>query len=275
MDNFLKYTFSKTVKIQGSKYIYQYVKNRKLTDVPHYHDFYELCFVIRGSCTEVHNGRCAVINENSISVSVPGDFHYFREQSENLIFVCLSVEKDEFLKMANAVSPDVIDYIEKYGSKRSFALLGSTHGTLYKNPFLTSQHDLDYKYLLTFLLMNIAKTMIFGEGSEKNEFAEKIASLNASELVSGGVEALEKISGYSRSQLTRLMKKNFGKTPWEYINDIRMNYAYNRLAFTDMKTGSIAEKCGFESLGHFSNSFKRKFGETPSEIRKKHYSSTV
>ncbi len=275
MQNYEKYIFADSVQISGSKYIYQYVKNRKLTGIAHYHDFYEICYVLRGHCTEIHNGKELLIKENEMTVISPGGFHLFKSQSENLILVCLSIEKDEFLKIANSVSEDVVEYIEKNENSGSFKVFGTTHGALYKNPFLTVQHDLDYKYLLAFMLVSVSKNMIFGAEETNGEFVSKITNIPASDIAEGGIETLERASGYSRSQLTRLMKKNFGKTPWEYINDLRMSYAYNRLAFTNIKTGDIADKCGFESLSHFSNAFKKQFGVTPSKIRKKHLSSTV
>ena len=63
-------------------------------------------------------------------------------------------------------------------------------------------------------------------------------------------------------------KKETGKTPVEHICTYRLKLATELLFNTSLPIGEIAEKCGFENLYYFSNSFKKHYKVSPSEYRK-------
>ncbi len=273
--NYEEYRFAETAKDKKSKYIYQYIKSRTLTKVPHSHDFYEICYVLRGSCTENHNGRKMLISENTLSISLPGSYHYFTEQTDDLILICLSVEYEEFGKIAATMDDDLSAYLARTSYEQIYRVFGQVSGSIYKNPYLQSQSDLDYKYLLSFFIMNICKNKFHDNVGTPSDFASVVSKLPTTEIIIHGVPKLAELSNYSRTHLNRLMKEHFGKTAWEYVTELRMNYAYNRLIFTDMAIEDIAEKCGFETSSHFSQSFKRRFGITPSAARKMHFNRTI
>ncbi len=85
----------------------------------------------------------------------------------------------------------------------------------------------------------------------------------------GGVQALICLSGYSHAQLLRLMKKYFNITPQKFIYNLRMNTAYKIIKNTDMDFTSVAETIGYSSVSHFCQTFKKHFGVTPSDLRKR------
>ena len=73
----------------------------------------------------------------------------------------------------------------------------------------------------------------------------------------------------SRNQLrTRIMALT-GSTPMGYALKVRLNYA-GRLILSNegYPLNVIANKCGFQNLSHFSNSFKLQFGMSPTQYRK-------
>jgi len=53
-------------------------------------------------------------------------------------------------------------------------------------------------------------------------------------------------------------------TPWH-----RLNAAAEALHTTDETVLTIASRCGFENLSYFNRAFKKHFGMTPREYRKK------
>ncbi|TBL72412.1 AraC family transcriptional regulator [Paenibacillus thalictri] len=71
------------------------------------------------------------------------------------------------------------------------------------------------------------------------------------------------------SYLIRDFKKHTGSTPIQYLQMLRMNAATSFLAATDMSINHVAEQCGYPSIHYFSQSFKKKFGVSPSDWRKK------
>jgi AraC-like DNA-binding protein len=81
------------------------------------------------------------------------------------------------------------------------------------------------------------------------------------------VDSLAAACNISVSALERRFRKHLNKTPHEYINDVRLDTAQQILLETDKPIGAIALETGFSDHSHFSRSFTRKFGMTPSRHR--------
>lgn len=85
--------------------------------------------------------------------------------------------------------------------------------------------------------------------------------------VSHLADALSISSHYIR-KLFYLAETNFS----EYLTESRLNWAYQRLTSVQGQAERIADiafQAGFNNLGWFNRAFKKKFGVTPSLIRKK------
>lgn len=73
----------------------------------------------------------------------------------------------------------------------------------------------------------------------------------------------------SRSQLARKLRAVIDMTPAAYILDIRLREVKRLLAVTPPLTLlDIALRCGFSDHAHLTNTFKRKYGITPSQFMK-------
>ncbi|NLM96369.1 MAG: helix-turn-helix domain-containing protein [Halanaerobiaceae bacterium] len=69
--------------------------------------------------------------------------------------------------------------------------------------------------------------------------------------------------------LSRLFKKETGKTLTEYITELRIEEAKRLLSSTDYTITAIAEEIGYYNYSYFSRIFKDIIGLTPGEYRKK------
>lgn len=59
-----------------------------------------------------------------------------------------------------------------------------------------------------------------------------------------------------------------GKSPCEYITDLRLREAKKLLAFTDTEPAEVAEKSGYGSQSYFNYAFKKALGITPLTYRR-------
>lgn len=66
----------------------------------------------------------------------------------------------------------------------------------------------------------------------------------------------------------RLFKTFSGKTPLEYLNDIRIKNAKKLLLTTNKTVEEIAFSCGFNSQSYFNIFFKKQLGITPMQFKK-------
>ena len=82
------------------------------------------------------------------------------------------------------------------------------------------------------------------------------------------VEDLAKVFHHSKNNITRQFKKKYNTTPHSYLLEIRINKAKNLLAHSTKTLAEIAGLLCFSSEFHFSNTFKKRVGKSPSEFRK-------
>ena len=76
-------------------------------------------------------------------------------------------------------------------------------------------------------------------------------------------------SGKSRAYLFGKFQAELGMTIAAYITDCRLREAKSLLRYTDKSLGEISSYLCFSSQSHFQNVFKKHFGVTPLEYRKK------
>ena len=73
----------------------------------------------------------------------------------------------------------------------------------------------------------------------------------------------------SSSYFSALFKRETGRNFPNYLTETRMRQAMTLLAGTDMKTASIAEAVGVPDPSYFSYVFKRVYGLSPSQVRRR------
>ena len=81
------------------------------------------------------------------------------------------------------------------------------------------------------------------------------------------IKELAKISHLSVSALERRFKKYLGKTPNQFIMEVRLESARRDLVESDLPVAQIAYQSGFSEPSYFSKKFKALFGCLPSELR--------
>ncbi|MGB1141656.1 MAG: helix-turn-helix domain-containing protein [Halioglobus sp.] len=89
------------------------------------------------------------------------------------------------------------------------------------------------------------------------------------------VQSLASACNISVSALERRFRKHLGKTPRQYINEVRLDNARQMLLETEKPIGTIALDTGFADHSHFSRAFVRHFGMTPREARRQQVPSAL
>jgi AraC-like DNA-binding protein len=77
------------------------------------------------------------------------------------------------------------------------------------------------------------------------------------------VKEFAQLTGRSLAGFKRDFDKIFGMAPRQWLQEKRLMEARNLIETKNKKPSAIYLDLGFESLSHFSNSFKKKFGKTP------------
>jgi AraC-like DNA-binding protein len=93
--------------------------------------------------------------------------------------------------------------------------------------------------------------------------------LSSNELLNSSVGELAAKFGCSRRHLNRLFHQHFGVSVAALRMEMRLLKAVSLLRDPDAKVINVAEACGFNHLGLFNTCFKRRFGASPGQWRKR------
>ena len=70
----------------------------------------------------------------------------------------------------------------------------------------------------------------------------------------------------SSSRLRQLFKQDTGRSPMEYLTELRLERAAELLRSTFLSVKEVTALSGIRDASHFARRFKRQYGLTPSEF---------
>lgn len=262
--NAVCYEFDKIHNPKKNSYIFQYIYGRKLSNISHYHNFYELIYIIDGRCDKIVNDENITMEKGDVLFLRPLDSHKFLNQSDEIKIVCLSVKKEEFDRVSvlyrEMLSDEIMSspHILLFKSDRNLSFLANPHSDFDEN---------DCKLLLCSFLntyLHMTKEKI------PKALSAAMKEMKKDENLREGISAFTRISGYSQSHLARLTKKHLEMNIHDYILNLRLEKAYNDILFTKEHLEDISESVGYASFSHFNKIFKEKYNITPAQLRKQH-----
>lgn len=258
---------------------FDYIKT--LSDVTgiHDHDFFELFMVLGKGVMHVVNGSKQYLPNGSFVFVRPSDIHFYEKIDDNdckiinlafskrMMFDMVSYLEEGFCperllepRLAPAViipeakRAEIIFTFEKLNMQMYFQI--EEIRTALRA--LLVQLFIDYfplKHRNTKSDTPIWLSKLIYEMQKKENFIE-------------GTGALKSLSDKSPEHLCRMFKKHINKTPTEFINQLRLNYAVSLLKHSDEEIIDIALNSGFESLSYFYSLFKKQYNMSPAQFRK-------
>jgi AraC-like DNA-binding protein len=103
----------------------------------------------------------------------------------------------------------------------------------------------------------------------EDRMAAAFEQVSVQEILTSSVDDLAKRFRCSRRHLNRLFHHQFGLSVGALRMEMRLLKAVSLLRNANFKIIRVAEQCGFNHLGLFNTCFKRRFGMSPGQWRKK------
>lgn len=142
-------------------------------------------------------------------------------------------------------------------------------------------YELNVTSCLLQLFYQITKHHLYDEKKEfSNISQEKIKQfkrvihyieINLSSKIE--LKDLANIAGYDKKYFCSLFKELSGKTPINYLNSYRIDYACELLSTTRYPITEVAFRSGIQDTSYFSKQFKKYKNCSPKEYRKKKVSN--
>ena len=111
---------------------------------------------------------------------------------------------------------------------------------------------------------SFAKSGHDGQSRRVNKAREYIAQHYREEIK---LEDLAALSAMAPSAFSRFFKQHTGRSPLDYIIDVRLGAAARMLVDTTTSVSEICYACGFNNLSNFNRTFKARRGYTPRDFR--------
>ena len=81
------------------------------------------------------------------------------------------------------------------------------------------------------------------------------------------LDEIARYAGMNKSAFCTFMKRHTGRTFSEYMNELRLNRAVERIKNTDESIAEIAFSVGFSNVTYFNRLFRNKYKCTPKTVR--------
>jgi len=261
-----------------SEFHYHFYSNIRDTADIHYHNFYELFLITKGTMIHIVNNNEQLLSKGHLVFIRDTDIHYYKKNSNmNCEFINLAFFKETLVQM--------FKYLDKYNLFENLLtqLMPPT-------VFLTNMEfeDAERRLRNLNLLPHINKNRInlelrtilvdffskyFYENEQKIELIPTWLQfinleMNKKENFSKGLVKLYEFSNKTPEHVSRSFKKFYHKTPSTFVNELRLNYAANLLIHSDKPILDISLETGFENLSYFYTLFKKYYSISPLKFRK-------
>ncbi len=264
----------------------------------HKHTFFEITYVLRGSCINRINNTDAADNvsiemhSGDMCFIPPGVYHAIDEAKDSLIFNCLIKHYSvmdvlmDFLVQKNILASFFIQslYTKNFNHFLSFHTADDTslqniiealimEGYSDKSSVKDEHHNaLTESYLnIIFNLLvrdHIGSADYDGITVTDSHLILEIQRYISSTLQTATLKSLADHFNYSPSYLSRLIQQSTGSNFSKILRKIRIQKACSLLSNSDMSISSICEQTGYNCQRQFNRAFQDVVHMTPSEYRK-------
>ena len=254
---------------------YRFLDNKTVLTEMHSHNYFEYFIITNGSITHEVNGKTNILKTGDLVFIRPSDCHkYMIDKVQNCNMINVSFRPIYFDKVAEYFDFPILDRLikEEYPPTVNLTSIQINQIKKKHSKLNTSRDKQSLIALLKTLIVDIFAYFIIEYDTQSNNSSEKwlqqvLAQMNTPENIEEGLPALIRLSNFSHGHLCRLIKKEFGMTPTQYVKNLQLQYAANLLTTSDYDILSIAVRLGFSSLSHFITIFKEKYGLSPSKYR--------
>ncbi|WP_135550704.1 helix-turn-helix transcriptional regulator [Paenibacillus cymbidii] len=255
----------------------------------HWHEFYEMEFVLRGNAVQLWNGVRCDIRAGSFYLLTPSDFHEVNIPEGESVEL-YNVKFSE--AMIGGELRDRLLHTERTplaATGGTFAALSVSFERLFGEWTGTAAYrQLAVRHALELLLIDwLRMTEATGRERARADSGGKPAVAAGEETELPGAMLREAIAyvqqefrepvtlteaarrcGLSPAYFSATFHQATGVPFSAYVQNVRLQFARSLLSSSALSVTDVCYASGFRSLSHFLRSFKAKFGQTPAAYRK-------
>lgn len=128
----------------------------------------------------------------------------------------------------------------------------------------------DAKHFVTYIMDTLYSHPAYARRGDTNlAYMQALHYINTNFIKNISLSEIAQKLNISPSYLSEIFSKNCGMSFSKYVSNLRNARAKELLSSTDIPIQDVAEHSGFKDYFYFSRQFKKNYGITPSEFRKR------
>ncbi len=243
----------------------------------HWHEFYEITFVLDGYGSQILNGKQKPLQPGTIFFLIPTDIHKVSPAAGSTLEIFNVMFTEEL------ITEDLRQLLFKE-SLEYYTILEPAQCEALKTEFCTIDTELSNKkpghnIVVKGALEHIAVELVRSCQENSTQSGTALPGLHAPSIQ----RALTYINNTYRKPLTleeaaeqaqlapnyfsECFHKATGVSFQTYLHNLRMKFAAAMLISSDLPITDICYASGYNTLSHFTRAFKNKYGLTPTSYR--------
>ncbi len=242
----------------------------------HYHQNLDMLYVLEGSVDVVIDDKTYYLQPEDMILINSNKRHKF-ENSGNLLAIRFAI--DYYLLSQTVGTTQMLFLCNSAADKNSaYDKLRHQMKEIVRYYYSQGQHDNCYLQALYYEMLHIlianfmVKTdearILFDNNAEKERISEIQSYIQGHYQAAISLNDLADQMFLTPAYLSKYIKKKFGMTFVDYLNNIRLFHAVDELIYTNKSLTHIAMDNGFSTSAAFNKSFKKVFNVSPGEYRK-------
>lgn len=228
----------------------------------HWHEFYEIEYVLQGEAEFIINDKKYLAQKNSLFFITPVDFQEIVIKKGPLKVINVMFDGSWIDKELGTIIGTAA-FLENYPQEKPNMLFEE-----YK--FRRSLWKFSCRQILNLILADVCRIKgISGETVSMDFIRSEQIYLQKHFFEDITLEAAAARAGFSPNYFSRLFHEETGKTFIKYLSDLRVAHAALLAEHTSRSVNHICEQCGFKNPAHFMRIFKKTYGVTVFQYRKK------
>ena len=241
--------------------------------IMHNHDFWEIMVILEGSYNQLINGKHLLMPKHTTLLVRPCDTHRIEPGLPTDTHLNIVINQDFMREMCDFFDESLYERLLSAQSEpfhltaSQIQNLSNIARDLQLYP-LNEQPRRLKRMLISFFLDLYQIQFDMKSVNYPDEFQKLFEALSHPDNIRLNVKDIVGLTGYSYSHFAKLFKSLTGISANEYLTKKKMEYASYALLKLNIPVTQLCFDLGFQSLGYFTNLFKKTYGVSPAQYKK-------
>lgn len=250
-------------------------KNTNINKGTHHHDSYEFALCYTDMPLAIIDNSIFNRSKNSIFAINPMQEHGIAEYCKGISLCGIHINKNLIQQVSQDIyhNPNIVFTNDSYSIDPDLNML--IRMFLEELRYKQSGYGFIIENLSMLIIGNVLRKIDHNLSSSfhdvnpnENDSIKKVIDYMNENYINGiSCTELSKLINTGKFNFIRTFKSKIGKTPYEYLLDLKIEKAKKMIKTNAYTITEISLMCGFSSHSHFTSTFKKRTGISPTEYK--------